>query len=286
MVLAATDSHLAGRYQLCRRLAIGGMGQVWQAVDRVLGRQAAVKLPRDDAGDGFVSRLRAEARHAAALSHPGIAEVFDYGEATPTDGARPTPYLVMELVDGEPLSALLARQGRLGLQRSLEIVGQAAVALGAAHRVGLVHRDVKPANLLVRADGMVKVVDFGIAQMRGEQAADRPDTVSGTVAYLSPEQAAGQSATAASDVYGLGVVAYECLAGRRPFTGEHPIAVALAHLLQAPPPLPADVPAAVRALVGQAMAKQPGCRPADASLFGRQLLALRKGLNTPDVDAA
>jgi eukaryotic-like serine/threonine-protein kinase len=287
MVLAATDCWLAGRYQLCRPLATGGMGQVWQAIDQVLDRPVAVKLPHATATDHrFVSRLRAEARRAAAVSHPGIAGVFDYGEATTADGAGPIPYLVMELVDGQPLSALLARQERLGLDRSLAIVGQAAVALGAAHRAGLVHCDVKPGNLLVRRDGVVKVIDFGVARAPGEQAGDSADAVSGTVAYLSPEQAAGQPAAPASDVYGLGVVAYECLAGRRPFTGEHPIAVALAHLLQAPPPLPADVPVAVRALVAQAMAKQPGCRPADASLFGRQLLALRNGLHTWHLDAA
>jgi serine/threonine protein kinase len=287
MVIAVTDCWLAGRYQLCRPLAAGGMGQVWQAVDQVLDRPVAVKLAHATAADHrFVSRLRAEARRAAAVSHPGIADVFDYGEATTADGAGPIPYLVMELVDGEPLSALLARKGRLGVQQSLEIVGQAAVALGAAHRVGLVHCDVKPGNLLVRRDGVVKVIDFGIARAPGEQAGDGADAASGTVAYLSPEQAVGKPATAASDVYGLGVVAYECLAGRRPFAGEHPIAVALAHLLQVPPPLPADVPAAVQALVAQAMAKQPGCRPSDASLFGRQLLALRNGLHTLDLDAA
>jgi serine/threonine protein kinase len=285
MVLAATDCQLAGRYQLRRRLAAGGMGQVWQAVDQVLDRPVAVKLPHDNAHDRrFVGRLRAEARRAAAVSHPGIADVFDYGETT-AGGAGPTAYLVMELVDGEPLSELLGRQGRLGLQPSLEIVGQAAVALGAAHRAGLVHRDVKPGNLLVRADGVVKLIDFGVAQPLGEQADEQADATSGTVAYLSPEQAVGQPATAASDIYGLGVIAYECLAGRRPFTGEHPIAVALAHVLQAPPPLPADVPAPVGALVAQAMAKQPACRPHDASLFGRQLLALRKALHTPDFDA-
>jgi serine/threonine-protein kinase len=286
MVLVAPNFQLAGRYQLRRPLAAGGMGQVWQAVDEVLGRPVAVKLPHDAEDRGFVNRLRAEARRAAAVSHPGIADVFDYGEATTADEAESTAYLVMELIDGEPLSALLARQGRLGPHQSLGIVGQAAVALGAAHRAGLVHRDVKPSNLLVGGDGVVKVIDFGIAQASWEPAGDHADATSGTVAYLSPEQAVGQPATAASDIYGLGVVAYECLAGRRPFTGEHPIAVALAHLLQAPPPLPADLPVAVRALVAQAMAKQPECRPADASLFGQQLLALRNGVRGADLDAA
>src|SRR5215216_2972902 len=281
MVLAATDCHLAGRYRLCRWLAAGGMGQVWQAVDEVLGRPVAVKLLRDESAQdpSFVRRFRAEARSAAAVTHPGVASIFDYGEVRTANGAEPTAFLVMELVDGQPLSSLLAREGRLGLDRSLEIVGQAAVAVGAAHRVGLVHRDLKPANLLVGLDGTVKVTDFGVAQALGQDQGDEGELLVGTAGYLSPEQAVGQPATAASDLYALGVVAYECLAGRRPFTGEHPIAVALAHLLQPPPPLPAEVPEQVRGLVAQAMAKQPTRRPPDASSFGYQLLSLRNGLD-------
>jgi serine/threonine protein kinase len=288
MLLGATDCQLAGRYRLCRPLAVGGMGQVWQAVDRVLDRPVAVKLLRDEYAQdrSFISRFRAEAHHAAVVSHPGIASVFDYGEAKRADGAEPTAFLVMELVEGEPLSALLAREGRLGLARSLDIVGRAAVAVGAAHRAGLVHRDIKPANLLVRPDGVVKVTDFGVAQAMGSQTCDQHDGLLGTAGYLAPEQAIGQPVTPASDVYALGVVAYECLAGRRPFMGEHLIAVALAHLLQAPPPLPDDVPTAVGGLVAQAMAKDPRHRPGDASLFGHKLLALRRGLEVLKLDAA
>jgi serine/threonine protein kinase len=287
MVLAATDCQLAGRYRLCRWLAAGGMGQVWEAVDEVLGRPVAVKLLRDEYAQDpcFVRRLRAEARYGAAVTHPGIASVFDYGEVRTTDGTAPTPFLVMELVAGEPLSWLLARNGRLGLDRSLEIVGQAAVAVGAAHRAGLVHRDIKPANLLLGPDGTVKVTDFGVAQALGQGQGDQNELMLGTAGYLSPEQATGRPATAASDLYALGVVAYECLAGRRPFTGEHPIAVALAHLLQPPPPLPEDVPEQVRALVAQAMAKQPTRRPPDASVFGYQLLSLREALGSLELHA-
>jgi eukaryotic-like serine/threonine-protein kinase len=287
MVLAATHCQLAGRYRLCRWLAAGGMGQVWQAVDEVLGRPVAVKLLRDEYAQdpSFVRRFRAEARYGAAVTHPGIASVFDYGEVRTTDGTAPTPFLVMELVAGEPLSALLARNGRLGLDRSLEIVGQAAVAVGAAHRAGLVHRDIKPANLLLGPDGTVKVTDFGVAQALGQGQGDQRELLVGTAGYLSPEQATGRPATAASDLYALGVVAYECLAGRRPFTGEHPIAVALAHLLQPPPPLPEDVPEQVRALVAQAMAKQPTRRPPDASVFGYQLLSLREALGSLELHA-
>jgi eukaryotic-like serine/threonine-protein kinase len=287
MPAAFTDHCLAGRYRLCRWLAAGGMGQVWQAVDEILDRSVAVKLIHDEyASDRvFVSRFRAEARHAAAVSHPGIARVLDYGEDTTADGAGSTAFLVMELVDGEPLSALLAQQGRLGVVRSLDIVGQAAIALGAAHGAGLVHRDIKPANLLVRPDGVVKVTDLGVAQALGQDPCEPDDAITGTAGYLAPEQAVGQPVTPASDVYALGVVTYECLAGRRPFTSDQPIAVALAHLLQPPPPLPDDVPAPVRALVARAMAKQPTRRPPDASLFGHQVHSLQKGLNTPELDA-
>ena len=218
MVLAATHCHLAGRYRLCRWLAAGGMGQVWQAVDEVLDRPVAVKLLRDEYAQdpGFVRRFRAEARYAAAVTHPGVASVFDYSEVATADGAEPTPFLVMELVEGEPLSWLLAREGRLGLDRSLDIVGQAAVAVGAAHQARLVHRDIKPANLLVCQDGTVKVTDFGVAQALGQGQGDEGELLVGTAGYLSPEQASGQPATAASDLYALGVVAYEGLAGRRP----------------------------------------------------------------------
>ena len=287
MVLAATHCHLAGRYRLCRWLAAGGMGQVWEAVDEVLDRPVAVKLLRDEYAHDpcFVRRLRAEARYGAAVTHPGIASVFDYGEVRTTDGTAPTPFLVMELVAGEPLSWLLAREGCLGLDRSLEIVGQAALAVGAAHRAGLVHRDIKPANLLLGPDGTVKVTDFGVAQALGQGQGDQHELMLGTAGYLSPEQATGQPATAASDLYALGVVAYECLAGRRPFTGEHLIAVALAHLLQPPPPLPEDVPEQVRGLVAQAMAKQPTRRPPDASSSGYQQLSLREALGSLELHA-
>jgi serine/threonine-protein kinase len=219
------------------------------------------------------------------VAHPGIASVFDYGEVTTAEGAEPIAFLVMELVAGEPLSALLAREGRLGLDRSLEIVGQAAVAVGAAHRVGLVHRDIKPANLLVCPDGMVKVTDFGVARALGQGQGDQRELLVGTAGYLSPEQASGQAATAASDLYALGVVAYECLAGCRPFTGEHPIAVALAHLLQPSPPLPEDVPGEVQALVAQAMAKQPD-PPATGRLDVRPPAAeLARRSGRPESDA-
>jgi tRNA A-37 threonylcarbamoyl transferase component Bud32 len=262
---------------LVDRLASGGMGLVWRAADEVLGRQVAVKLLRREyARDpAFLERFRAEARRTAALPHPGIASVFDYGEI---EGPDLTAYLVMELVDGAPLSALIAREGRLGTERTLDVVAQAALALGSAHRVGVIHRDVKPGNLLVRRDGLVKVTDFGIARVTGEAAQTETGLVLGTAAYLSPEQVAGQPATPASDVYALGLVTYECLAGRRPFSGEHPIALALAHQRHRPPPLPPDVPEPVRALVESAMAKEPEARPASADALAQEALTTQAAL--------
>ena len=268
----APEALLAGRYRLVRRLASGGMGQVWRAADKILGRPVAVKLLSSGFAEdrAFLDRFRTEARRTATLPHAGIASVFDYGELEEPD---PTAYLVMELVEGAPLSAVLAREGRLDPERVLDVVAQAALALGAAHQAGVVHRDVKPGNLLLRRDGVVKVTDFGIARTIGEAPRSEIGLVVGTVAYLSPEQVACRPVTPASDVDALGVVAYECLAGRRPFTGEHPVALALAHRRHRPPPLPPDVPAPVRALVEQAMARDARTRPAAVALAGHAVMA-------------
>jgi beta-lactam-binding protein with PASTA domain/tRNA A-37 threonylcarbamoyl transferase component Bud32 len=270
------DGQLAGRYRLDERIAVGGMGEVWRGEDVVLGRPIAVKCLKPEYVDDaeFRERFRGEARHAAALSHPGIASVYDYGEQVEPETAA---WLVMELVEGEPLSALLAREGRLTADRTLDIVGQAALALEAAHAIGVVHRDVKPGNLLVRPDGVVKVTDFGIARAADAVPITRTGSLVGTAYYLSPEQASGGDVSPASDVYSLGVVAYECLAGRRPFQGNNPMTVATAHVREQPPPLPDDVPEPVRDLVFQAMAKDPAQRPAHAGDLGRAALALRHG---------
>jgi len=276
----APEVVLAGRYRLVRRLASGGMSQVWRANDEILGRPVAVKLLRSEYAEDpeFVDRFRAEARRTAALSHPGIASVFDYGETGDPDAEGTTAYLVMELVEGEPLSVLLAREGRLSAAHTLDVLAQSALALDSAHQAGVVHRDVKPSNLLLRRDGVVKVTDFGIAHAADEAPRTEAGMVVGTAAYLSPEQVACRPATPASDVYALGVVAYECLAGRRPFTGEHPIALALAHRRSAPPPLPEDVPDAVQELVAWTMSKVPRARPPSAGALGRQALVTRAGL--------
>jgi eukaryotic-like serine/threonine-protein kinase len=278
---------LDGRYRLIERIASGGMGEVWRGVDQILGRPVAVKLlSAAHAGDEqFRARFRAEARFAAALSHPGIARVFDYGETQfallsrgvdppgtpregqffqPPDGPRGA-YLVMELVNGEPLSAILERVGRLAPEVTLDIVGQAARALDAAHQAGIVHRDIKPGNLLIMADGTTKITDFGIAKAREAQAAlTATGIVMGTALYVSPEQATGSTVTGASDIYSLGVVAYECLTGEPPFIADQPLAIAIMHKHDPVPPLPGDVPRPVSDLVLAMLAKTPEGRPESA----------------------
>jgi eukaryotic-like serine/threonine-protein kinase len=258
---------LSGRYRLEHRIATGGMGEVWRGCDEVLGRPVAIKLLKHAyIGDqALASRFRAEARYAASLSHPAIAQVFDYGEQN--SGAGNQAFLVMELVPGEPLSAILARAGRLSAEAALDIIGQAASALQAAHSAGIVHRDIKPGNLLVTASGRVKITDFGIARaVQAAQAGHLTQTgmVMGTAQYVSPEQASGMQVTHASDIYSLGVVAYECLAGAPPFSADALIALALAHVREQPPPLPPSVPPAVSDLVMRMLAKRPENRPASA----------------------
>jgi serine/threonine-protein kinase len=270
---------LDGRYLLDRRIATGGMGEVWRGRDQTLGRPVAVKLLRPEyaSDESFLVRFRGEARHAARVSHPGVASVYDYGEVI-GDDAHPTAYLVMELVEGEPLSALLHREKRLSPEKTLDILGQAADALQAAHALGVVHRDIKPGNLLLRTDGAVKVTDFGIARAVDAAPLTATGIMMGTAYYVSPEQASGRPVTPASDVYSLGVVAYECLAGRRPFDDRNPIVVVMAHQQDEPPPLPPDIPEPVRGLVQAAMAKDPTRRPASAGSFGRTAAAIRRNL--------
>ena len=262
-----------GRYQLSSRVAIGGMGEVWQATDLVIGRTVAIKILKDEyLGDpGFLERFRAEARHAALVNHEGIANVFDYGEE---EGSA---YLVMELVPGEALSTILERERVLSTDRVLDIVAQTASALHAAHSAGLVHRDIKPGNLLITPDGRVKITDFGIARIADQVPLTATGQVMGTVQYLSPEQASGHPASPTTDVYSLGIVAYEALAGKRPFTGESQVAIAMAQINEAPPELPVTVSEPVRNLVYACIAKNPADRPASAAHLARAAQALRRG---------
>ncbi|NHC22424.1 protein kinase [Nocardioides sp. IC4_145] len=267
----ADDAH---RYRLESRIATGGMGEVWRATDGTLGREVAVKLLKTEYADDatFRSRFETEARHAASLHHPGVAAVYDFGEAAPTDGSGvPRPYLVMELVDGQPLSALLREGEPLDPDAVRDLVVQVADAVGAAHAAGIVHRDIKPANLLVTPDRTVKITDFGIARAADGIGMTQTGQVMGTPQYLSPEQARGNSATPASDVYALGVVAFEMLAGHRPFQADSPVATALAHLNDPVPDLPGSVPADLASVVRRAMAKDPAERYADASALAAAL---------------
>lgn len=268
----SADVTLGGRYTLTERIAIGGMGEVWKARDKVLGRIVAVKILKEEyTGDpGFLERFRAEARHTALLNHPGVANVFDYGEE---DGSA---YLVMELVPGDPLSTIIERDKKLPADRILNIMAQSARALAAAHAQGLVHRDVKPGNLIVTPDERVKVTDFGIARLADQVPLTATGQVMGTAQYLAPEQATGQQATASSDMYSLGIIGYECLAGKRPFTGESQIAIALAQVNDPPPALPKDVPAPAAALIMCLLSKDPAERPETATALASAIDAIRR----------
>lgn len=262
-----------GRYELKSRLAIGGMGEVWQALDKVIERNVAIKILKEEyLGDrAFRERFRAEARHAALVNHEGIASVYDFGEE---EGSA---YLVMELVPGEALSTILERERFLAPDRVLDIIAQTASALHAAHEAGLVHRDIKPGNLLITPDGRVKITDFGIARAVDQVPLTATGQVMGTVQYLSPEQASGKSASALTDIYSLGIVAYEALAGKRPFTGESQVAIAMAHIKNPPPPLPDSIPPAVRNLVFACIAKKPERRPTSARKLARAAIAIKRG---------
>ncbi|ACQ78293.1 serine/threonine protein kinase [Beutenbergia cavernae DSM 12333] len=252
---------LGGRYELRERIAMGGMGEVWSAVDTHLGRQVAAKVLREEfAGDEmFLERLRTEARNSANLAHPNIAMLHDYGEV---DGVG---YLVMELVAGEPLSDLLERRRTLPPDQLLPILAQTARALQVAHAAGVVHRDVKPSNLLITADSRVKITDFGISLGANQAPMTAAGMVMGTAQYLPPEQAMGRAATPAGDIYALGIIAYEALAGQRPFTGTTQVDIAFAHVSEPVPPLPQFVHAELRELVMSMLEKEPGRRPASAA---------------------
>ncbi len=272
---------LSGRYTLTERIAAGGMGEVWAAMDTVLGRAVAVKLlhPALSQESNFAERFRAEARHTASVHHPNIATVFDYGE---DDG---TAYLVMELVVGQPLSQIIADRAPLSAEETVSILVQAATALEAAHQGGVVHRDIKPANILITPDGTAKLTDFGIARAIDAAPLTQTGQVLGTAQYLSPEQALGRSATASSDIYSLGVVGYEMLTGERPFDSGTAVATALAHVNQAPPPLPVTIPTGLRDVIGAALAKDPADRPASAAAMA-EALGMPGAALGPDADPA
>ena len=272
--MALDGAVLGGRYVLDEQIGNGGYGEVWRATDTVLSRPVAVKLlhPRYTQRSEALARFRAEARHAGGLSHENIAQVFDYGE--PADGQP--PYLVMELVDGPSLETVLAG-GPLDDSRTMDIVAQAAAGLQAAHAAGMIHRDIKPANLLLAPGGTVKITDFGIAHTIGSVPVTASGELIGTPGYLAPERAMGEQATPASDLYSLGMVAYECLAGAPPFRGT-PLEVALAHRDRPLPPLPPSVTAGVCTLVMRLAAKDPARRLNDAAEVAVWAGLLRDGV--------
>ena len=271
---------ISGRYRLIAPLGDGGMATIWRAVDEQLDREVAVKLlrPQFSTDPGFAARFKQEARAAAGLSHPNIVNVYDYG----TDGADGDQYIVMELVEGRDLSAVLRERGTVSTDDAVRIAIGVASALEVAHRKGIVHRDVKPGNILITDDGDVKVTDFGIARAVAEASMTVTGTTLGSVHYFSPEQARGDEVTGASDVYALGIVLYEMLTGKRPFEGDSAAAVALRRLNEDPlPPSATGVPVApgLERIIMRALAREPEDRFPDAGAFAE---ALRVWRRTPD----
>lgn len=243
------------------------MGDVWRGEDEVLGRIVAVKILRSSLnGDpDFRERFRREARALAALDGPGIAEVYDYGEIH--DSGRDLAFLVMQYVDGDSLARRLALDGRLSTAETLRVVGAVAEALHIAHQAGIIHRDVKPGNIILAEDGRVMLVDFGISRVATNLTMTHTGVVLGTVTYMSPEQATGDKLGPPSDVYSLGVVAYQCLAGTPPFKINTPLGVLSAHMSDTATPLPAETSEAMRALLAKAMASDADHRYASAADF-------------------
>jgi len=276
-----------GRYQIVRHLARGGMAEVYVAEDQLLNRIVALKvlfpeLARDEA---FVERFRREARAAASLNHHNIVSVYDFG------GEDDSWFIVMEYVEGRTLRDIIRDEGPMDPARSAELASEVAAALAAAHAQGIIHRDVKPANVLIAAGtGTVKVADFGIARAANVlQGLTMPGTVLGTASYLSPEQASGGEVDHRSDLYSLGMVLYEMLTGKAPFTGDSPVAIAYQQLkATAPPPSTRNprVPRALDAVVMKAMSKDPAARHGSAQELREELLAVDRAVGDRDATAA
>jgi len=269
------DYVLNNRYRLLAQVASGGMAVVYKAHDLTLNRVVAVKILRENFADdsGFRARFQSEAQAAANLAHPNIVTVYDYGQ----DGNR--AYIVMEFVEGRDLKSVIRAESPLPMDRAIDLMAQACAALGHAHRAGLVHCDVKPQNLIVTPDGRLKVTDFGIARAISQSMPQNVETVWGTPHYFSPEQAAGEAPTPASDVYSLGVVMYEMLSGQLPFDADNHTDLAMQHLQDQPPPLTAlnpAVPIQIEQIINRVMAKDPAARYRTAEQFGRALMDYRR----------
>jgi hypothetical protein len=268
---------LGDRYRLDQRIGAGGMGEVWRAFDEVLGRVVAVKamLPEVALEPAFARRFVAEAQAMASVNHPAVASIHDYGRS------GPVTFLVMEFIEGESLSQVLARGGGPAPARTMQLIAQAAEGLQAVHERGIVHRDIKPANLMIRADGALLITDFGISRAEDATQLTVSGAVLGTPTYISPEQVLGRPATALSDVYSLGLAAYECLAGQRPFAGENPYAIALQRVRSGPPALRGDLPRAVVEVVERAIALDPADRWPSAAALAAAARAAAASLEAP-----
>jgi serine/threonine-protein kinase len=267
----------SGRYELNHLIARGGMAEVYRAHDRLLNRPVALKVlfPELSIDRSFVERFRREAQAAANLSHPNIVPVFDWGEDSGTY------FIVMEFVDGRPLSSILKTAGPLAADRTAEIAAPVAAALGYAHKHGVVHRDVKPGNVLITDDGQVKVTDFGIARaVNTEESLTQTGAVMGTATYFSPEQAEGMGVDSRTDIYSLGVVLFEMVTGRPPFLGDTPVAVASKHVRDHPPSpreLNPSIPPTFEAIILKAMDKNPDFRYATSEELRADLLRFNEG---------
>ena len=258
---------IQGRYELVERIAIGGMGEVWRATDLRSGRAVAAKILRPElTGDEiFLARLRAEAANSRGLRHPNLAVVLDAGER---DGSG---WIIMELVQGRPLSDILEERGTMRPVEILTIMAQVARALQVVHDSGVIHRDVKPSNILINREGLAKLTDFGISTAVHQRPMTATGMVMGTAQYLAPEQAMGNMATPSGDLYALGIIGYEALVGHRPFTGSTQVEIAFAHVNQEVPPIPGNVPKEVRDVIMELLSKSPALRPASARELARRL---------------
>ncbi|NLO65771.1 MAG: serine/threonine protein kinase, partial [Firmicutes bacterium] len=251
---------LVSRYEIREEVGSGGMARVYRAHDLLLNRMVAVKILREQFADDsqFVERFRREARSAASLSHPNIVNIYDVGE---TDGVH---FIVMEYVQGKNLRQLIGERQEFSQEFIVNVGKQIAMGLAHAHEHGIIHRDIKPHNILITAGGVVKVTDFGIAQAISSSDLTQTGTVLGSVHYFSPEQARGVNVQASSDLYSLGIVLYEMITGRVPFTGESAVAIALKQIQDPPPPLKRKLNRDLERLVLQLLAKDIEKRPASA----------------------
>ena len=284
-----TQRLLGERYQLSWIVGRGGMSTVWLARDTVAQRDVAIKIlkPEYTESPEFRERFRNEAEAAEHFDSPNVVATYDYGEISP-DGSQPTQdtravfcYIVMEYVRGESLADVLRRERRLPEPLALDLIRQTAMGLATIHTTGTVHRDIKPANLLLTADGTVKITDFGIAKAAQAVPLTQTGMVVGTAQYVSPEQAQGREVTAASDVYSLGVVAYEVLAGHRPFRGDSSVSVAIKHISEQPEPLPEELSPPLRELVNTCLRKSPRARYADGQELAEAAAAVLAGAPAP-----